>query len=1394
VSPMKRRNHLPSMIAMPLAALCLLLAATGMAEDWPTYRHDNARSAVTPEDLDLPLAAQWIFVPPHPPAPAWTNPAKEKARVRFDEAYHVAAAGDAVYFGSSADGTIYCLDAVTGQLRWSTITGGPVRVAPTIWNGAVYVGSDDGHAYCLDARNGRVNWKVRGAYGQNQVLGNGYMISLWPIRTGVMVENGIAYFGAGVFPHETLFLCAVNAEDGSLLWRNDTYGETGYKLEFGGVSPQGPLLASEDTLFVPSGRAMPAAFNKSDGTFMSYLPPGGKIGGTWALLTEDRLIAGVESKRAYSPKGHPVRNTAYAWFPGVQLVVEGDYAYMVTFEELAALDRKAFSFAEEWRANLDKERKPLVDRLNILESKARRLAGDKLEAVRAELGLVKRQLADMSEEQEHIEAAVRRWEHPWKHHHALMLAGDLLFAGGDNTVAAVLKKTGQELWSGSVDGKACGLAAANGRLLVSTDTGQIVCFASGEASAPTHKLPTTDQPFPDDALTTLCARFADQVVAATGVTKGFCLVYGSGTGRLAYELAQRTELHIVGIEPDMEQAEAARKALGATGLYGARLRIDQGDLAQLPYADYFANLIVSEAMLTTDAPLGSQDELMRVLKPCGGVLYLARPEQAVGADASWDSLLTPSNDFNGIPEEDNLLPFKTVRGALPGAGQWTHQYADPGNTACSDDELVRGPLGVLWFGRPGPEQMVERHARSVAPVAMDGRLFVQGENLVMAYDAYNGVQLWERALPGAVRVRVDSDMGNLALRKDGLYVATDDTCVRLDPATGELLREYRMPPAPNGQTRRWGYIACVGDTLFGSTAHPLREDYGLLWDEIAGEDGQWVDVEAAAQKRQEAYPQRYIDAINRFQQEFSAPNEQAFWRAQQSGFMWHTMSPFPAWGSVDTPVGAVTERIMDSDVFFALDTESGEVQWTYPGKAIAHPAITIGDGTVFLADCSITAEQKKAAMQERQALIAQGVWEKEEISYGPEDADIRQVVALEATTGAKQWERIIDLTGCGGDRMGMAYRDGVLCFFGCFSNHDRELFTSGRLKWRRVTALAAKDGRDLWSRPLNYLRRPVIVGDEILVEPRACSLHTGAVKNRMHPLTGADSEWEFVRPGHCCSITSASPNMFFLRGYFLWYYDLERDQGMLPFGAIRPGCWINTIPANGLVLFPEASSGCTCSYPVRSTVVLQPKERLKTWALCVQNGPMTPVQRMAINFGAPGDWRDEDGTMWFSYPHPPSSRWYDYGVKFRLQEKFVGERSFFCRNQAGIAIEGTDKPWIFTSGCKGLSQCVAPLLDAGQGSGRYTVRLYFAETQDAARGQRVFTVKLQGEPVLKNFDIVKEAGGVNKALTKEFTGIQVKEGLQIDFECAKKDAGPLETPIINGIEMIREDVTVAKAL
>jgi hypothetical protein len=50
------------------------------------------------------------------------------------------------------------------------------------------------------------------------------------------------------------------------------------------------------------------------------------------------------------------------------------------------------------------------------------------------------------------------------------------------------------------------------------------------------------------------------------------------------------------------------------------------------------------------------------------------------------------------------------------------------------------------------------------------------------------------------------------------------------------------------------------------------------------------------------------------------------------------------------------------------------------------------------------------------------------------------------------------------------------------------------------------------------------------------------------------------------------------RSATLGYIDFVRQGKVENYGGIRPGCWINAIPAGGLVLMPDASAGCVCSY------------------------------------------------------------------------------------------------------------------------------------------------------------------------------------------------------------------------
>ena len=81
------------------------------------------------------------------------------------------------------------IDLATGEQRWHFYTEGPVRFAPTIDGGRVYVASDDGYLYALDLATGELAWKHRGGPSDGKLIGNEQMISHWPARSGVLVEG-----------------------------------------------------------------------------------------------------------------------------------------------------------------------------------------------------------------------------------------------------------------------------------------------------------------------------------------------------------------------------------------------------------------------------------------------------------------------------------------------------------------------------------------------------------------------------------------------------------------------------------------------------------------------------------------------------------------------------------------------------------------------------------------------------------------------------------------------------------------------------------------------------------------------------------------------------------------------------------------------------------------------------------------------------------------------------------------------------------------------------------------------------------------------------------------------------------------------------------------------------
>ncbi|HVU27579.1 MAG TPA: malectin domain-containing carbohydrate-binding protein [Verrucomicrobiae bacterium] len=86
----------------------------------------------------------------------------------------------------------------------------------------------------------------------------------------------------------------------------------------------------------------------------------------------------------------------------------------------------------------------------------------------------------------------------------------------------------------------------------------------------------------------------------------------------------------------------------------------------------------------------------------------------------------------------------------------------------------------------------------------------------------------------------------------------------------------------------------------------------------------------------------------------------------------------------------------------------------------------------------------------------------------------------------------------------------------------------------------------------------------------------------------------------------------------------------------------------------------------------------------------------------------------------------------------------------------------------------------------YTIRLHFAETTFDESGKRKFNVLINGEKVLSNFDVFEEAGGKNRALVKEFSGITPDSRNEILIQFNR---GSADYPEVNAIEIAKTAIT-----
>ena len=1144
------------------SVLCLAVGGTsavaGSGTSWPAYRGNNARTGCTTQDLTPPLHLQWTHIPAHSPRPAWPEPGKEVHRMTFDHAFQVTATQEHLFFGSSADHKVYALDPATGKEQWTFFTEGPVRFAPCVWGNRVYVPGDDGCLYCLRPEDGRLLWRFRGGPRDERLIGNGQMISRWPARSGALVDGKTVYFTAGMWGPDGIYIYALNAEDGSVIWKNNTSNMQYMLLPhnnyegISGVSPQGYLALADGVLLVPTGRAIPARYDAATGKMLPWNIAWGKHhrpGSSWTMSIE-----GIFFSACRRGTGLPVSSFG----PNSRLRPEGLMAWDIR------TGKAAFAVHDVYTATF--ANKTLYMTSGTFSGTRGSVLAVDYEKISKKVTIAPPHAGghDGAGFAAQKVTSKAKWQTQTGRIYELVSAGQVLAAGGDNTVRLLGAGSGKELWKAEVRGQARGLAVASGCLLVSTSTGEIYCFGRKKVADP-----PVVRARPADGRTAVRNDRAANVLDKAGVRAGYCLVLGLDDRQLVAGLALHSDLNVIVVDEEADEVAKARRLYDRLGLYGTRIAVHRGTARALPYAPYFANLIV--AFGTPRDP----KIVRRCLRPCGGVLAVI--------DES-----TPS----GIALEK--------RGPLPGADEWSHPFANAGRTSATDDRHVRLPLKMLWFGGPGPARMVDRHRYPPIPMYANGRLYVPAENYVIAVDAYNGREMWARELKGVGRFPGNDRGASVVADSDCVYAPHGLTCVRLDGDTGKILQTYRPP--------------------VGIEPAPAPDP-------------------APKPKQKGKKPRRrggYV--LNRVEWNYLAVTDKAVLGTVGEARLRRSLANWP--------LSAPNGRIL-----FALDKDSGRALWVFrPQHGVVPKAIVVGRSRVCLLD-----------QENTMGRIGNTV-----------------LKALDIRSGKVVWSKPVK------GRWELLLSGGFLVAAGTgYSVFD---VATGRQQWSNTIPLGDYDrygaGVDhyQWSVALRDFPviPPIIVNKTIVAPPRGFDLASGEEKRRVHPLSG-ETILPFGMGNGGCGTYSACPAVMFMRSGSLGMYDLRADTGMHWLGQVRPSCWINTLPAGGIVMMPEGASSCTCAYSFQTSLALIATDRHEEWGAYTCEPPKrgARLKTVSINFGGVGDKRDDRGTLWLGFPRPFSPQ----NLKVPLRTSDAAE--YYRLNADEIAIEGTTRPWLYSCGVKG---------------------------------------------------------------------------------------------------------------
>ena len=1256
------------------------------------WRYDASRTAASPAELPADLHLLWVRQLPEPSA-AWSQ---EQYKLQFDRSYEPVVMGKQIFVPSMVSDKVAAYNTNNGKRNWQFFCDGPVRFAPIAWQGRVYFVSDDGYLYCLNAKKGTLLWKFRLAPSGRKVLGNGRLISTWPARGGPVLYDGKIYCAASIWPFMGVFIYALDAKTGRVIWENSGTGSTYIQQQhsspaFGAVAPQGYMVAAKDKLLVTS-RTIPACFDRNTGELLYYhlsdRSYGKYVGGYNASIWDTWYFN---------------NGVAYRLSDGIGL---GRISvHVVTEDAVVCIDDKGD-----------------VVGYGLVEVK-RHSSKDKQVKIQLSAGPL--------------------WEvqTPIDFERIYLQAGNRLYGGNSQGVIAAIEipdanDPAKIVWRGKIRGQVWNMLAGDKKLFVVTEEGRLYCFGARKTQPRYHKNRHRSlQPASHEQ-----CKYVKRMLEQHRNAQGYCLWFGARPAKLLMEALRQSKMHIIAVEPDAKKVASLRRRFDRAGLYGSRVAVLHGDLDSVHIPPYLASLIVVQkpARAGLAHPLGASCEnfaerVYSLLRPYSGVAWVAANRwqklDICGQLANAD--LPGCRVESAIGGEDALVIKRT--GPVPGSADWTHQYGDVANTVCSKDRL-KLPLGILWFGEDSAfGDVLPRHGHGPAEQVVQGRLFIEGINSISARDVYTGQTLWKRTLKGLGNFGVYYDSSykhnfrdlsynqvhipganargtNFVATPDRVYVIRANECLVLQATTGRTQQVFSLPtPASSdasrgggpdqdgGESGEWGYIGVYEDYLLAGAGFAR---YSTVLEQNTEKSVEWVSFfDKSASKK--------LVVMNRY---------------------------------------------------------SGQVLWTVDANhGFIHNGIVAGKDKIFCLDAKPPYVRRKAASAKGEPK--------------------QRLLALDIHRGEVIWENTDDVFGSW-----LSFSEEFDILVQAHRKSRDMLSEPGN----RMAAFRGRTGELIWDKEIEYSGPCMLHGGTIITQQSAYSLLTGRQRTCEHPLTGETVAWMYSR-NYGCGTAIASRNLLTFRSAAAGYYDLTNDGGTGNFGGFRSGCTSNLVVANGVLNAPDYTRTCTCSYQNQTSLAMIHMPDVEMWTFSDMGPSDAAIERVGINFGAPGDRKADNGTLWLEYPSVAGS---SPAVDIALTPE---SPSFFRRHSSRLR-RGNIR-WVEASGARGITSIrirvsglqkdeadegdgTQPASESATGGRRpYSVHLHFIEPDDKDPGQRVFDVALCGQTALNDFDIVAEAQSPNVGIVKKFSGIRASDFVTVSLTPVTEDA---ET-IICGIEIIAEE-------